>query len=335
MLTQSNRLRDQHPLRRFPLIDTHSPDEFWNMLVRHFGALKFEMKADPATFEAQRSYVRLKSIDLVYGACSTAYAIQFPGVPMVKQHFALHGTGRTLLGNTPYDITTSEAAVVPAGIEMTHDYGAGFQSLIFRVETAALQAKLSAVAGVPITRNIEFAIHSNLENPAVQRLRRLLEFTVSELDRDGEKMPAAALAEFEQMLLIAFLTANPHNFTHMLERDQPQAAPWQVRRVEEYITANWNRPITVEALAAAAGASTRSIFKAFKDSRHCSPMAFVKSVRLRHARDMLQHPESTTTVVSTAFACGFLNPGHFARDYRIAFGELPSATLAASKHRRH
>jgi AraC-like DNA-binding protein len=340
MLIQSNQLQSNqqprhHPLRRFPLIDTHSPDEFWHMLVRHFGALKFDMQADPATFEAQRSYVRLKNVDLVYGACTTGYVVQFPSVSMVKQQFALQGTGRTILGNVAYNITRSEAAVIPAGVEMTHDYQAAFQSLIFRADAAALQAKLSAVTGVPITRNIEFSVHSNLEIPAVQRLRRLLEFMVSELDRDEEKLPAAALAEFEQMLLIAFLTANPHNFTHVLERDQPQAAPWQVRRVEEYITANWNRPITVEALAAAAGASTRSIFKAFKDSRNCSPMAFVKSVRLQHARDMLRHPENMTTVVSTAFACGFLNPGHFARDYRIAFGELPSATLAASKHRRH
>ena len=135
--------------------------------------------------------------------------------------------------------------------------------------------------------------------------------------------------------LLTFLAANPHNFSHLLQRDQPRPAPWQVRRVEEYVTANWNRPITVEALAAAAGASTRSVFKAFKDARNCSPMAFVKSVRLQHAREVLQHPQNTTTVVSTAFACGFLNPGHFARDYRVAFGELPSVTLAASKHRRH
>jgi transcriptional regulator GlxA family with amidase domain len=174
-----------------------------------------------------------------------------------------------------------------------------------------------------------------MESPAIQRLRRLLEFMVSELDRDEERLPAAALAEFEQMLLLTFLAANPHNFSHVLEREQPRPAPWQVRRVEEYINANWNRPITVEALAAAAGASTRSVFKAFKDARNCSPMAFVKSIRLQHAREMLQRPEATTTVVSTAFACGFLNPGHFARDYRLAYGELPSVTLAASKHRRH
>jgi AraC-like DNA-binding protein len=305
------------------------------MLATHFGALAFEVKHDAPLFEVQRSYVRLKSIDLLCGSCSAHYQVSFPGVSMIKQQFALHKAGRTTFGGKQFDITQNEASVIPAGVEMTHEYEAGFQSFIVRVEASALQAKLSAVLGMPITRNLEFSPRSNLDSPALQRLRRMLDFMVSELDRDEGKVPSVALAEFEQMLLITFLTANAHNFSHALEREQPHPAPWQVRRVEDYITANWNRPITVEALAAAAGASTRSIFKAFKDSRNCSPMAFVKSVRLQNARRMLQQPDGATTVVSTAFACGFLNPGHFARDYRLAFGELPSATLAAARHQRH
>jgi AraC-like DNA-binding protein len=331
MLSRSN-LR---PLHKFPLLNTYSPDEFRQALVTHFGALGFDISAGATPFEAYRSYVRLKSVDLIFGTCSAAFRVRFPGVPLIKQQFALHKAGRTTFGGSQFVINQNEASVIPAGVEMAHEYQAGFESFIFRVEASAFQAKLSAAIGIPITRNIEFARRSDFDNPALRRMRRMLEFMVSELDRDDGKVPAAALVEFEQMLLIAFLTANPHNFSDVLGREQPRAAPWQVRRVEEYIVANWNRPITVEALAAAAGASTRSIFKAFRDSRHCSPMAFVKSVRLAHARRMLQQPDSTTTVVSTAFACGFLNPGHFARDYRFAFGELPSTTLGAARYGRH
>jgi AraC-like DNA-binding protein len=303
------------------------------MLASRFGAVGFD--TDATRFEAFRSYVRLKSAELIFGACSAACRLRFPGVPTVKQLFVLDKAGRTTFGGGQFDINQNEAAVIPAGVETTHEYQAGFESFIFRVEASALQAKLSAALGIPITRNIEFAPRSSFDNPALRRMRRMLEFMVSELDRDEGKVPPAALVEFEQMLLIAFLTANPHNFSDILCREQARPAPWQVRRVEEYIAANWNRPITVEALAAAAGASARSIFKAFRDSRECSPMAFVKSIRLQHARRMLLEPDGTTTVVSTAFACGFLNPGHFARDYRLAFGELPSATLGAARHRRN
>jgi AraC-like DNA-binding protein len=323
------------PLHRFEVINTRNPEEFAHQLAKHFGALDLDMKPDPERFEAHRSHVRFKNVGLIFGACTDAFQVRFPGVTMVKQQFVLSGSGRTTFGSNQYNINPGETVVVPAGVEMTHAYQARFQSFIFRAEAAALQAKLSAVTGMPISRPIAFVTPSNLKHPAVQRLRRLIDFMVSELDHGDEKLPAAALDEFEQMLLLAFLTANPHNFSDMLEREQPRPAPWQVRRVEEYITANWNRPITVEALAAAAGASTRSVFKAFRDARNCSPMAFVKSIRLQRAREMLQNSDTMTTVVSTASACGFLNPGHFARDYRLAFGELPSATLAASKQRRH
>ena len=34
-----------------------------------------------------------------------------------------------------------------------------------------------------------------------------------------------------------------------------------------------------------------------------------------------------------ALKCGFQNPGHFARDFRLAFGELPSEILRKSAGR--
>jgi AraC-like DNA-binding protein len=330
-----SRSHQRLPLHRFPLIHTSRPDAFAETLVSNFGALAFDLRGDGLGFEATRSYLRLKSVDLVFGTCTAPYQVRFPGVPLIKQHFALQQAGRTSFGGAQFDISPHETSVIPAGVEMTHEYQAGFEQFIFRAEASALQAKLSAIVGMPIARSIEFSSHSSFTNPALQRLRRMLEFMVSELDREDGKVPAAALVEFEQMLLVSFLTANRHNFSDLLEREQPRPAPWQVRLVEEYIVANWNRPITVEALATAAGASTRSVFKAFRDARDCSPMAFVKSIRLGHARRMLQQPDRGTSVVSVAFACGFLNPGHFARDYRLAFGELPSVTLGAAKHRRH
>jgi transcriptional regulator GlxA family with amidase domain len=48
---------------------------------------------------------------------------------------------------------------------------------------------------------------------------------------------------------------------------------------------------------------------------------------------MLQAPAEVTSVIDVAFQCGFLNAGHFARDYRLAFGELPSETLRNIKRR--
>ena len=46
---------------------------------------------------------------------------------------------------------------------------------------------------------------------------------------------------------------------------------------------------------------------------------------------MLGQPEKATSVTNVAFDCGFGNLGHFAKYYRLEFGEVPSATLQRSQ----
>ena len=73
--------------------------------------------------------------------------------------------------------------------------------------------------------------------------------------------------------------------------------------------------------------SARALFKAFAKERGTTPMEFLKNYRLEQARNLLDHPNERTTVLSSSQRCCFSNQGHFARDYRLKFGELPSATL--------
>ena len=58
-----------------------------------------------------------------------------------------------------------------------------------------------------------------------------------------------------------------------------------------------------------------------------------KRVRLDRAREMLEQSAERTAVIQVALKCGFQNPGHFARDFRLAFGELPTTTLKRSAQR--
>jgi transcriptional regulator GlxA family with amidase domain len=65
-----------------------------------------------------------------------------------------------------------------------------------------------------------------------------------------------------------------HHHSHKLEGDSLGSAPWQVRRAEEYIRANWDKPVTIEALAAAANTSVRSLFHSFRQARWHSRAGF-------------------------------------------------------------
>jgi transcriptional regulator GlxA family with amidase domain len=111
-----------------------------------------------------------------------------------------------------------------------------------------------------------------------------------------------------------------------MQRDARGAAPWQVRRAESYIEANWDQPVSIERLAAVTGVSTRSLFRTFKQSRGYTPQEFARSVRLSRARDMLL--ESGASVTEVAFACGFGDLSRFSRDYAKSFGERPSAVIS-------
>jgi len=79
-----------------------------------------------------------------------------------------------------------------------------------------------------------------------------------------------------------FLSGHRHNYSHLLEREAADAAPWQVRRAEEYIVENAHRAISLEELAEVAGVSAFSLFAAFKKHRGYSPREFVARIRAKH-----------------------------------------------------
>ncbi len=319
------------PLHRFPLIRTADLREAQETLVTTFGARAFNIRDNAQGLHIIKNHVRLKNLDLSYGSFGAGVEATFPEVDLVKQHFPFGGAGLTRFGRSQFAISESETGVIPAGVEINHSYDAAFSQIMLRIRAGALREKLGALIGNPVVRTIAFAASANFDDAEMARLRRVVQYFVAELDSDVRTMPVQALAEFEQLLIVVFLTSNRHDFSAVLAREQPRPAPWQVRMVEEYIEANWDKELDIGALTAVTGGSARSIFTAFRAARGVSPMAFAKSVRLRHARGMLQRPDMSTSVIGVSFQCGFHNAGHFARDYRQAFGELPSATLMSAK----
>jgi AraC-like DNA-binding protein len=73
-------------------------------------------------------------------------------------------------------------------------------------------------------------------------------------------------------------------YGHLLEREAPDCAPWQVRRAEDHIEANWQEGITLESLAEVTGVSGFSLFRAFRKSRGYSPFQYASQVRSKHHR---------------------------------------------------
>jgi len=316
-----------YPLQRFPVFSTSDSEEFRHALLTRFGASKAEIK-HPKGLVARGNFVQLQCISLAYGHCSSTAGAHYPEAERFRLLTALTGNGHAAIGKNAITLDADQSCIISPGQKAALVGEAGHEWLNLRIEPGAFERKLAYLLGARPSGKLEFEPAVNRHSPQIQQLWRLIRFFSEQFDATSDQLPALVLRELEETILLAFLSANRHTFSHLLEREPRGTVPAQVRRAEEFIEAHWDQAIGIESLVEATGVGARAIFKAFQQTRGYSPMAFAKMVRLKHARRMLAAPDAETTVTLIAFACGFGNLGHFARDYRQAFGERPSETLA-------
>jgi AraC-like DNA-binding protein len=261
----------------------------------------------------------------MYGSYGIPVAATLRHCTAYVQGFPLSGAGHQIVGKFQATISTDHGAIISPGEEVRLRYSGDFDHLVLIIKPTAVQDKLSALVGdVPcgpmrMTKDVDYG---RTESAAQ---RRLVSFLAQELTR--AELPRPALEELEQAIVISFLCTNDNNFSTLLKADPKDCAPREVRLAEEFIETNWREAVTIEKLVSITSTSARSLFRSFEKARGYSPMALVKRVRLRHARQMLANPEVNTSVTNVAYTCGFGNLSHFANDYRKCFGEYPSRTL--------
>jgi AraC family ethanolamine operon transcriptional activator len=104
-----------------------------------------------------------------------------------------------------------------------------------------------------------------------------------------------------------------------------------IRKTEEFAESFPNRPLRVPDVCRHVGTSERSLRYAFEDLAGISPAAYLKFQRLSRVHTALLVADPGETLVKTsAYEHRFWHLGQFSRDYRLAFGERPSETLARS-----
>lgn len=318
------------PLHRSAVFRISNVEEFNDTARTRFGAARIEVSGSDA-FEAHGSFAELPDIVLLYAASNASLAVDYPEFDFARLSIPLVGRGVTTVGNETVEINQYQSCVTSPGRSSRVRCDSNHGWLNLRIKTTALRTRLTSLLGARPKGDPLFMPALNLDHPRSRSLCQLVDFFAQQLDSETRELPPVVLRELEQAIVTAFLFATRHSFSDSLEQDSSEGAPWQVRRVEDYIAAHWNQAISIETLVEITGISARAIFRAFRRSRGYSPMAFAKMVRLQHARDMLVASDENSTVTGVALKCGFSNAGHFAREFREAFGHLPSETLAHSR----
>ena len=311
------------------IIRTDKLERMNDMLAGVYRGRIVSAKRGSNPFYGEAKRIQFEHIGFDYCAYGADVEVNFPEAAAVRQQICLGGGGETIVQRRRALLSEDAASVIAPGRAVTTRFDAGYRQLVLRVDAAALRRKLEALVGADLPQPIEFRLEQTFDNPQLQALRRAALFFASQADALADDASRLARLELEEALVAAFLVANAHNYSYLLRAPPPDLTPRQVWLAELFIEANWDQPLTVEALSAAVGVGVRSIFKSFKDFRGYTPMAFAKEVRLRRARQMLS--DGAATVTTVASRCGYQNHGYFARQYRGRFGESPSATLARAR----
>jgi len=307
-------------------------EELRTGLKREYGAELLDSAIESAGERFVACLLAWKNITFEYCCYGAQARVAFPKVKQVRQPYCLSGAGHAVLDGETLPVNAAQTCIINPDEDVVLEFGRGMKQVVAWIDPDALARKRAALIGTTPDQPLALDRSTRFDSPDTQALRGLIDFIVEQLTAETP-LPKLVADELEQTLITHFLLANQHSFRALLEKQARHAGPWQVRMVEDYIDANWDKPITLELLSDITGASTRSLHEKFKQARGYSPMAFAKQVRLKRARELLLRPEPATSVTTVSSACGFGNLGHFAKDYFKTFGERPSETLARSYRR--
>jgi AraC-like DNA-binding protein len=331
---QSNTARNDGLLAKHEIIRTDKSERMADALLEVYKGRLVSVDCSGQPFFGQANRAQFEHIGFDYCVYGADVEIEFPEAPSFRQQICLSGGGETIMQRKSAALSDAATCVIRPETKVTTRFGAGYSQLVMRVDPAALRRKLEAFLGTHLPNPIEFRPAQRFVTPQLQLLKRSALFFVNEIETFESEACELARSEFEQALLAAFLSGNAHNYSYLFDAPPPGLTPRQVWLAESFIEANWDSPLTVETLSKAVGVGARSIFKSFKRFRGYSPMAFLRDVRLRRAREMLRDAEPGATVTAVAYRCAYQNHGYFAREYRARFGESPSTTLARARRER-
>lgn len=314
------------PLSPASAFRTSNLEEFEHRLTAVFGATGFQLP-DPAALKFRNNVVDLEDLSLSFWTFGTSVRLDFAEKAMPAFGLPIKGHGVTTSGKRTAPVGVGCPALVSAGRPAALQYDAELEKLVVRIRPEALNRNLSALLGAPIGREIEFELTRFTSEEMLSGLLGLIDILVRQFDDRSCLLSLLVVRQIEKAIVTQLLLTARHQFSDQLHRRPLETSSDHVKRAEAFIEANWDQPITMEALTEVTGVSARTLFRTFEKHKGYSPMIFAKKTKLEHAHALLNQPDDTTSVTGVALACGFSNLGRFANDYWKMFGELPSETL--------
>ncbi len=282
---------------------------------------------DKSEFDAHINGVSLPGVSVYYMKYRAALEVS---APTVGSYFSillpLEGGLELRQGRTNVETYAGRgAAVISPAQPFVMKWSSDLSMFCLKIEVAPLQHfAASLYADGAIAFQPEVTRPQTLES--LLGCVRLAELATSQL-RPGQRIPGAVASRIRDHMLLTLLIGQPNTLSAQLITDEWAVGRAGLRRAIDLIEA-FPATATPRQIAKKTGQSLRALEENFRDSLATTPSAYILRIRLQHAReDLLGAGNSRgATVKDVASRWGFTNPGRFAEQYRLSYGENPSDT---------
>jgi len=242
----------------------------------------------------------------------------------------LRGTNHVDIEGKKFDVTPGFLSVTPPKKHAKFIQDSDCVLITVIIERKSLEGFLIGESNTLLVDPVEFRMLQSLEEGVSRSFLRTIMNTWQELKDTAAPLsnPVMARATGKQ-IIASLLTAIPNNYgEYLILAPERINTPLCILKAESYIVANLKEQISVHDLIEISGVSERSLFQNFKKYRGQSPMAYVRSLKLKMARkDLIGGNIQDTSVTNIALKWGFPNLGTFSSRYAKQFLEKPSETL--------
>ena len=318
-------------LNRHPYVRTNDAEGARREVSKIFAPHRMTPVPGPVPFEAVHNHVRLNTLSLNFIHYSPEVIItSAPSRQYYLIMIPLTGRSKLGYGDQTVENTPGHLAVLNPLMPLRLHFIDNAAHFVVKLDRQELEATLAEFLGHTPVQPILFDFTA-IPYARCQTLVRLLGVICADVaderntfaSRPGERPT-------ETLLMNMILQQLPHNYSDRMSRPASRAAPFYVKRVEEFIRLHAPEAIRLKDMVAVSGVSARTLFKGFRQFRGMGPMAYLKMVRLEHVHAELgteRTGRAGKSVTAIANAWGFEHLGNFAMDYKKRYGVRPSETL--------
>lgn len=292
--------------------------------------LHIEGGVPPLTFRHNQAPLRSLTFNATdYG---NPYGRVVVAIPPMEQlylvQFSLAGRAQISQGEDSFVLEQGEMCVLGSNHRIRQVFDEGYKHFTVKIPKTDLETVLMQELGFR-PGELHFSPKPVRIEGAAASFAHMVRTVCDDIDLGltGYSHPRTC-GSIEDSLKRLLLAAVPHNHSDLFNGSASGPAPYYVRRVEEYVRAHAEEPISLTELIEISGVSARSLHAGFRRFRDATPMGYLKNHRLALARTALEAGVgSGASVTGVALSCGFTHLSKFARDYFERYGERPSETL--------